>query len=153
MDDFEFHLCDLDENNPFDNRNILKQLKENNILIAKFLKNNVNDQTDGQMVNANQPKAKYVVKSKKKDGPYECTLCDRKFIYESGLISHMGKHALECPLEPKLLLKQVVKCLKCTQVLNGDNIATVIDHFIKDHGYSVDPDGTDEELEVRFLPQ
>lgn len=99
----------------------------------------------------NQPKVKDVAKNKKKNGPFECTLCDRKFIYESGLTSHMAKHALECPLEPKQLLKHVVKCLKCSQVLCGDNIEKAVEHFINNHGYSVEPNGRAEaETDVRI---
>lgn len=148
-DDFECHHCDSYENNPFDDRNILKQIKENNALIATLLKNNSLPESDGSV---NQPKAaKEVVKSKKKNGPFECTLCDRKFIYESGLTSHLAKHALECPLEPKQLLRHVVKCLKCSQVLNGDNIGIATEHFVKNHGYSVEPNKENAvEADVRF---
>lgn len=147
--DFEFHACELYENNPFDDRNILKQIKENNTLIATLLKNNTITESDGLPINI-QPKVKEVVKSKKKNGPFECTLCDRKFIYESGLTSHLAKHALECPLEPKQLLRHVIKCLKCSQVLSGDNIGIATDHFIKSHGYSVEPKGQDDlESDVR----
>lgn len=145
-DDFEFHQCDLCENNPFDDHNVIKQIKDNNTLIATLLKNNLVAESEVSL-----PKVKEVAKSKKKDGPFECTLCDRKFIYESGLTSHLAKHALECPLEPKQLLRHVVKCLKCSQVLNGDKIGIAIDHFVKSHGYSVEPKGEKEgESDVRF---
>lgn len=107
-------------------------------------------ESEGSLYN-NPPKVKEVAKSKKKNGPFECTLCDRKFIYESGLTSHLAKHALECPL-PKQLLRHVVKCLKCSQVLNGDKIGLATDHFVKNHGYSVEPKGIkgEEESDVRF---
>lgn len=140
-------MCD---NNPFDDRNILRQIKDNNALIATLLKNNSLTESDG-LVNNNPPKVKEVVKNKKKNGPFECTLCDRKFIYESGLTSHLAKHALECPLEPKQLLRHVVKCLKCSLVLNGDNIGTASEHFVKNHGYSAEPNReNDVEAEVRI---
>lgn len=148
--DFEFHQCELYENNLFDDRNVLKQIKDNNMLISTLLKNNFTTESEG-LVSNNQPKVKDTAKSKKKNGPFECTLCDRKFIYESGLTSHMAKHALECPLEPKQLLRHVVKCLKCSQVLNGDNVKSAAEHFIKHHGYSVEPNGKDGvESEVSF---
>lgn len=137
-DDFEFHQCDLFEDNAFDDRNVLKQIRENNALIATLLKNNAMAEAEGSSIGTSQPKAKDTTKNKKKNGPFECTLCDRKFIYESGLTSHMAKHALECPLEPKQLLKHVVKCLMCSQVLNGDNVPMAIEHFVKNHGYSVE---------------
>lgn len=98
----------MDENIPADNHNTVKQLRENNVLNTKLLKNKSTSETDN-----NQPKVKEVVKSKKKDGPYECTHCDRKFIYKSRLTSHMAKYALECPLKPKPLLKHLVKCEFC----------------------------------------
>lgn len=151
-DDFEFHQCSLYEDNPFDGRNILKQIKENNALIVTLLKNNLLGESDGSTINQIQPKAKEVVKNKKKNGPFECTLCDRKFIYESGLTSHLAKHALECPLEPKQLLRHVVKCLKCLRVFNGDNIGAALDHFVENHGYSIDSNGSGANVEpdVRF---
>lgn len=140
INDFEFHLCDSYDNNPFDELGILKQIQQNNTLNAKLLKNgSVNDPES--KINDNQPKVKEVVKSKKKSGPYECTLCDRKFIYESGLTSHFTKHALECPVEPKLSLKHAIKCLKCSIILSADNIGNVTKHFIENHGYSVEPSG------------
>lgn len=139
ISDFECHLCDLYDNNPFDDRNVVKQIKANNTLIAKLLQSSSIIDQDSLIVN-NQPKPKEV-KSKKKGGPYECTLCDRNFIYESGLTSHLAKHALECPVEPKLILKHVVKCLKCSLILSGDDIGIVTRHFIESHGYSVEPSG------------
>ncbi|XP_037050651.1 testis-specific zinc finger protein topi-like [Bradysia coprophila] len=146
-EDFECHQCDLYEDNAFDGRNILKRIRENSALIATLLKNN-SAEADSS-TNNHPPKVKDVPKNKKKNGPFECTLCDRKFIYESGLTSHMAKHALECPLEPKQLLKHVVKCLKCSQVLCGDNIGKAIDHFVRNHGYSVEPNGkTDAETDL-----
>lgn len=137
MNEFEFHLCDLFENNPFDDRNVSKQIKENNILITSILKNSPASDLETETINNIQPKVKEVVKSKKNDGPFECTLCDRKFIYESGLTSHLAKHALEVPVDPKQLLKDVIKCLICSIVLDSE-IGVAMDHFIKNH-YSVEP--------------
>lgn len=149
-EDFEFHQCDLYADNTFDDRNILKRIRDNNALIATLLKNNSTETADNAANNYSQSKVKELPKNKKKNGPFECTLCDRKFIYESGLTSHMAKHALECPLEPKQLLKHVVKCLKCSRVLCGDNVEKAIEHFVNNHGYSVKPSKAEAETDVRI---
>ncbi|XP_055699875.1 testis-specific zinc finger protein topi-like [Phlebotomus papatasi] len=101
--DFQKHICEFDEYqrkiNEEDNRGeflcspvnfpsgdehpCFAQLRENSIRLKKFIKEELKMDT--------QP----VVASKKKDGPHDCSLCERQFVHASGLLRHMEKHTLE----------------------------------------------------------
>lgn len=122
--EFVSHVCEYDENKTLikDEEEVkcatteetveppcIRQLRENNARIRKFLKDELKIDLGGP--------------TKKQDGPHECTMCERKFVHASGLVRHMEKHALDLiPVTTNSNqsgsgLRVVSKCLICGRIL------------------------------------
>ncbi|XP_059611720.1 testis-specific zinc finger protein topi [Phlebotomus argentipes] len=111
------------------------QMRENSLRLKKFIKEEL--KVDTQPV---------TTRSKKKDGPHDCSLCDRKFVHASGLAKHMEKHTLENLQRSHqggsalLNCDVVVKCLICGRIFPTPKIA-------RDHLESCCHSAIDEEEE------
>lgn len=85
----------------------IRQLRDNNLKIRKFLKDELKIDLKSTIT--------------KSDGPHECNLCERKFVHVSGLIRHMEKHSVETipkanPDQQENELNIIVRCLICGRV-------------------------------------
>lgn len=86
----------------------VRQLRDNNLKIRKFLK----DELKVDLKNS----------STKSDGPHECNLCERKFVHVSGLIRHMEKHSVDTIPSATNIDQQenplniIVRCYICGRV-------------------------------------
>lgn len=167
-DDFQNHVCDYDENQklivsstpkidasckphvkeetpqlPMEPA-CIRLLRENQIRIRRFLKEELKYDVNSNLNNVNIATASTpngsinssINLNKKQDGPHECTLCERKFVHASGLLRHMEKHALDLipstntssnarntSLQAGNNLRVVIKCTLCGRIFFESNEA------------------------------
>lgn len=133
---FKMHVCEYDENkkilpleiiqenteNAFDSlfRNTIKLINENRSRLQKI--------TEGYS-------ASLIKDDKAKQSTFECFVCNRKFVHESGLYRHYDKHIGEMIKPAKTedgKLHSVILCVFCGQTFPMED-ENIWNHLCKNH--------------------